>query len=272
MTSEKHSMNNFYNIQLDFDPRGFATLWLDRPEKHNAFDAAMLDELLAALDIVEEHAEARFLVLRGRGANFCAGADLAWMHAGAELDYNGNLRDAQVLAELIYNLHRLKLPTLAVVQGCAMGGGLGLVACCDIAIGADDARFALSEVRLGLAPAVIAPFVVQAIGERAARRYALSAEHFDGARACTLGLLAESHPAAELEAALEQWIARLLGNGPQAMRATKALLHEVGSGTLSPTLRRHTESAIARLRSGEEGQEGLRAFLDKRHPAWHATD
>lgn len=261
-------MSDFQTIQLDFDPRGFATLWLDRADKNNAFNATMIRELIDALDRVKDHPELRFLILRGRGKHFSAGADLAWMREAAELDYDANLTDAHELGELMYNLYHLPLPTLAVVQGAAFGGAVGLAACCDIAIGAEDALFSLSEVRIGLAPAVISPFVVKAIGERAARRYALSAERFNGPRARELGLLAECYPAAELEAALERWIADLQLNSPQAMRATKDLLGEVGSAELSPALRRHTESAIARLRVSQEGQEGLRAFLEKRSPAW----
>lgn len=261
-------MSDFQTIQLDFDPRGFATLWLDRADKNNAFNATMIRELIDALDRVKDHPELRFLILRGRGKHFSAGADLAWMREAAELDYDANLTDAHELGELMYNLYHLPLPTLAVVQGAAFGGAVGLAACCDIAIGAEDALFSLSEVRIGLAPAVISPFVVKAIGERAARRYALSAERFTGPRARELGLLAETYPAAELDAALERWIAELQLNSPQAMKATKDLLGEVGSAELSPALRRHTESAIARLRVSQEGQEGLRAFLEKRSPAW----
>ncbi|WPP44198.1 gamma-carboxygeranoyl-CoA hydratase [Pseudomonas sp. AN-1] len=261
-------MSDFQTIQLDFDPRGFATLWLDRADKNNAFNATMIRELIDALDRVKDHPELRFLILRGRGKHFSAGADLAWMREAAELDYDANLTDAHELGELMYNLYHLPLPTLAVVQGAAFGGAVGLAACCDIAIGAEDALFSLSEVRIGLAPAVISPFVVKAIGERAARRYALSAERFNGPRARELGLLAECYPAAELDAALERWIADLQLNSPQAMKATKDLLGEVGSAELSPALRRHTESAIARLRVSQEGQEGLRAFLEKRSPAW----
>lgn len=261
-------MSDFQTIQLDFDPRGFATLWLDRADKNNAFNATMIRELIDALDRVKDHPELRFLILRGRGKHFSAGADLAWMREAAELDYDANLTDAHELGELMYNLYHLPLPTLAVVQGAAFGGAVGLAACCDIAIGAEDALFSLSEVRIGLAPAVISPFVVKAIGERAARRYALSAERFNGPRARELGLLAETYPAAELDAALERWIADLQLNSPQAMKATKDLLGEVGSAELSPALRRHTESAIARLRVSQEGQEGLRAFLEKRSPAW----
>ncbi|WP_369959360.1 gamma-carboxygeranoyl-CoA hydratase [Pseudomonas benzenivorans] len=261
-------MTDFNTLQLDKDPRGFATLWLNRPEKNNAFNAQMIRELILALDAIKDDKDLRFLLLRGRGKHFSAGADLAWMQVSAALDYNANLNDARELAELMYNLHKLPIPTLAVVQGAAFGGAVGLVSCCDMAIGSEEALFSLSEVRIGLAPAVISPFVVQAMGERAARRYALTAERFSGECARELGLLAECYPAAELDAALETWIANLLQNSPQAMQATKDLLREVGSGVLTPALRRYTENAIARIRVSAEGQEGLNAFLTKRQPAW----
>lgn len=261
-------MTDFTTVQLEKDPRGFATLWLSRPEKNNAFNAEMIRELILAIDTIAADKTLRFLLLRGRGKHFSAGADLAWMQASAKLDYNANLNDARELAELMYNLNALKIPTLAVVQGAAFGGAVGLVSCCDMAIGADDALFSLSEVRIGLAPAVISPFVVQALGERAARRYALTAERFSGNRARELGLLAEAYPAAELDAQVEGWVNNLLLNSPQAMQASKDLLREVASGVLNPALRRYTENAIARIRVSPEGQEGLNAFLEKRTPAW----
>lgn len=261
-------MTDFNTLQLDIAANGVATLWLNRPDKNNAFNAGMIRELILALDAVKENGQVRFLILRGRGRHFSAGADLAWMQESARLDYNANLDDARELAELMYALYHLKVPTLAVVQGAAFGGALGLISCCDMAIGAIDAQFSLSEVRIGLAPAVISPFVVQAIGERAARRYALTAERFNGERARELGLLAECYPADELDQAVENWTANLLLNSPQAMRASKDLLREVGSGVLSPNLRRYTENAIARIRVSAEGQEGLNAFLEKRKPSW----
>jgi methylglutaconyl-CoA hydratase len=261
-------MTDFTTVQLEKDPRGFATLWLNRPEKNNAFNAEMIRELILAIDTIAADKTLRFLLLRGRGKHFSAGADLAWMQASAKLDYNANLNDARELAELMYNLNGLKIPTLAVVQGAAFGGAVGLVSCCDMAIGAEDALFSLSEVRIGLAPAVISPFVVQALGERAARRYALTAERFSGNRARELGLLAEAYPAAELDAQVEGWVNNLLLNSPQAMQASKDLLREVASGVLNPALRRYTENAIARIRVSPEGQEGLNAFLEKRTPAW----
>lgn len=263
-------MTDFTTLELLKDPRGFATLWLSRADKNNALNAQMIRELIIAIDELAADASLRFVILRGRGRHFSAGADLAWMQQSAALDYQSNLDDARELAELMYNLARLKLPTLAVVQGAAFGGALGLIACCDMAIGTEDAQLCLSEVRIGLAPAVISPFVVQAMGERAARRYALTAERFSGIRARELGLLAEAYPAAELEERLEDWIANLLQNSPQAMRASKELLREVGPGELTPALRRYCENAIARIRVSTEGQEGLRAFLEKRQPAWLA--
>ena len=265
-------MSDFNTVELVNDPRGFATLWLSREEKNNAFNAEMIRELIIALDQVQADAAARFLVVRGRGKHFSAGADLAWMQQSAELDYHTNLDDARELAELMYNLAKLKIPTLAVVQGAAYGGALGLISCCDMAIGADDAQFCLSEVRIGLAPAVISPFVVQAIGERAARRYALTAERFDGQQAQAIGLLAQSYPLDALDQHVEQWIANLLLNSPAAMRASKDLLREVGNGALTPALRRYCENAISRIRVSAEGQEGLRAFLQKRTPSWQSQE
>lgn len=261
-------MTDFQTIELNKDARGVATLWLNRADKNNAFDAQVIGELNAALAQVQADAGIRFLILRGRGKHFSAGADLGWMRESAKLDYQANLADAHELGELMQRLYQLPQPTLAVAQGAAFGGALGLIACCDMAIGARDALFCLSEVRIGLAPAVISPYVVKAIGERATRRYALTAERFDGTRARELGLLAETYPASELDAALEQWVDNLLLNSPQALKACKDLLLEVGDGDFSADLRQTTEQAIARLRTSPEGQEGLSAFLEKRTPAW----
>ncbi|EIK96346.1 gamma-carboxygeranoyl-CoA hydratase [Pseudomonas sp. M47T1] len=265
-------MNDFSTLELQHDPRGFATLWLNRPEKNNAFNAQMIRELILALEAVASAGTLRFLLIRGRGKHFCAGADLAWMQQSAQLDFNTNLDDARELAELMYSLNKLKLPTLAVVQGAAYGGALGLISCCDLAIGTEDAQFCLSEVRIGLTPAVISPFVVKAIGERATRRYALTAERFDAQRAYELGLLSETCAAAELEQRVAHWIDNLLLNSPQAMRACKDLLREVAHGETTTAVRRYCENAIARIRVSGEGQEGLRAFLEKRPPTWQTQE
>src|SRR5690606_17910016 len=159
----------FNTIQLEHHPQGHATLWLNRPARHNAFNAQMIDELLQALEQLQGNDRLRLLALRGRGRHFSAGADIEWMREAAALDYAANLRDAEALGELMYRLYQLPMPTLAVVQGAAFGGALGLIACCDLALGAEDAQLSLSEVRIGLAPAVISPYVVKAIGERATR-------------------------------------------------------------------------------------------------------
>lgn len=262
------STSTFNTIELEYAEKGFATLWLNRPEKNNAFNAEMIRELVLAIDQVQTNKNLRFLLLRGRGKHFCAGADLAWMQQSAQLDFNANLNDARELAELMYSLYHLKLPTLAVVQGAAFGGAVGLVACCDMAIGAHDAVFSLSEVRIGLAPAVISPFVVKAMGERATRRYAMTGERFSGERARELGLLSETYAAAELDDALHGWLDNLMLNSPQAMRASKDLLREASSASVTPALRRYTENAIACIRVSPEGQEGLNAFLEKRKPRW----
>lgn len=261
-------MTDYTTVQLERDPRGFATLWLNRPEKNNAFNAEMIRELVLAIDEVQSDKSLRFLLLRGRGRHFSAGADLAWMQQSAKLDFDANLTDARELAEMMYSLYHLKLPTLAVVQGAAFGGAVGLIACCDMAIGASDAQISLSEVRIGLAPAVISPFVVKAIGERATRRYAMTGERFSGERAWELGLLSETYAPEALDDSLCGWIDTLMLNSPQAMRASKDLMREASSGSLSPALRRYTENSIARIRVSPEGQEGLNAFLEKRKPKW----
>lgn len=261
-------MSDFSTLGIELDPRGIATLWLDRAATHNAFNALMINELIAALKQLQANETLRILLVRGRGKHFCAGADVAWMRDAAGLTYAANLHDAHLLGELLERLYHLSIPTLAVVHGAAFGGGFGLVACCDMAIGSVDAQFCLSEVRIGLVPAVISPYVVQAMGERASRRYALTAERFNGERARELGLLAECYPAGELDAAVKQWVANFLLNGPQAMRVAKALFQEVGSGVLSAELRARTEGYIAGVRVSDEGQEGLQAFLEKRAASW----
>jgi len=245
-----------------------ATLWLNRPAVNNAFNATMIEELLHALDTLAHHPELRLLLLRAKGKHFSAGADLQWMKAAAQLDYQDNLKDAQQLGKLMHRLASFPTPTLAVVQGAAFGGALGLISCCDMAIATKEAIFSLSEVRLGIAPAVISPYVVHAMGARAARRYALSGERFDAFTAMKHGLLAELYPANELDAAVSQWVHTFMLNGPNAMRATKALLQEIDSHLPSTDVRAQTENTIATLRISEEGQVGLRTFFDKTTPPW----
>ncbi|QCG48501.1 enoyl-CoA hydratase-related protein [Aeromonas schubertii] len=249
-----------------------AELILCRPERHNALDERLIEQLQEALeDLGHAHGQPierrpHVLILRAEGAHFCAGADLNWMKSQAHSDFEHNREDARQLARLLHTLHTLPMPTLALVQGAAYGGALGLIAACDMAIAAEDARFCLSEVSLGLVPAMIAPYVVRAMGGRQAQRYMLSTEPFDAITACRLGLVHETARTTELLTQGRQRAVRLCQNGPEAMKETKRLLAHL---SLDPALYEEiTVDAIARVRVGKEAQEGMQAFFDKRRPAW----
>jgi len=244
------------------------TLRLDRPALHNAFDA----ELIAALTIALRDAGAdpaiRVVVLEGAGASFSAGADLNWMRAMAGASEAENREDALALAALMRTLHELPRPTIAAVHGAALGGGVGLVACCDIAIGASGARFGLTESRLGLLPAVISPYVIDAIGARQARRWFASAEVFDADTALRIGLLHEVVPADQLTDAVARQVGLLLRAGPLAAASAKALVARVQHEHDGARLDQLNANLIAVLRVSPEGQQGLAAFLDKQDPPW----
>lgn len=254
-------------ILASIDERGVATLTLSRPDVHNAFDDAVIAELNKALDSYAHDPAVRVLVLRAEGKSFSAGADLGWMKRMATYSRADNLADARELERLMRGLYEFPRPTVALVQGAAFGGAVGLVSCCDIAIASESASFALSEARLGLAPAVISPYVAAAIGARQAGRYFLTAERFDAVTAKNLGLVHEVATAEALPAALEKMLATLLDNGPGALTACKALLRRVAVAT-SPDLAAYTTELIADLRTSQEGQEGLAAFFEKRRPTW----
>ena len=256
-------------IILQTDARGVATLTLNRAEKHNAFDDRMITDLLRALDKIEKDNSIRILVLRAAGKSFCAGADLDWMRRMADYDFAQNLADARQLARLMYQFDRLNKPVIALVQGASLGGGVGLVACCDIAIASQDAIFSLSEVRLGLIPSVVSPYVIAAIGSRAARRYFLSGERFDAARALQLGLVHEVVEPESLDASLEQCIDALLNSGPSAQAAAKELIQQVQGRAIDDSLIEETARRIAEVRASDEAREGLNAFLEKRKPDWN---
>lgn len=246
------------------------TLRLDRPTLHNAFDDALIAELTGALDAAGADARIRVVVLEGAGASFSAGADLNWMRGMAAASQADNRTDALALARLMRTLDELPKPTIARVHGAAFGGGVGLVACCDIAIGVPEARFGLTESRLGLLPAVISPYVLAAIGARQARRWFATAELFDAAKALDMGLLHAVVPAAELDAAVARQVDLLLRAGPVASAQAKALVRAVQPHVDRDALDGATADLIAALRTSPEGQEGLGAFLDKRKPAWAA--
>jgi len=250
------------------DRAGVRTLCLQRPALHNAFDARLIAELTAALAQAGRDPAVRVVVLAGAGASFSAGADLHWMRGMAAASEADNRGDAEALARLMRTLDELPRPTLARVHGAAYGGGVGLVACCDIAIGSEQARFGLTESRLGLLPAVISPYVIAAIGPRQARRWFASAETFDAATAHAIGLLHEVVPAEALDEALARQVRLLLGAGPQAAAAAKSLVREVAAHHDRDRLDRDNAALIARLRVSAEGQEGLSAFLEKRAASW----
>lgn len=246
--------------------KNVATLSLNRPEKHNAFDDAVIAELLSHLDSIRNDESIRVLILRAEGKHFCAGADLAWMKRMAKLNYEDNLTDAKELARLMSELNSLPIPTIARVQGAAYGGAIGLIACCDIAIASDNARFCLSEVKLGLAPATIGPFVVDAMGARRCRQLFTTAEVFSSAQAEQYGLIHKTAALEDLDSEVENTKVNLLQAGPSATRAAKQLVKHIQS---SPeNLEEDTSKLIAALRVSEEGQEGLGAFFDKRQPSW----
>lgn len=262
------------NVLLEMDARGVATLTLNRPQVHNAFDDSLVRRLTELLVELKSRPGVRAVVLTGAGRSFSAGADVHWMRSMAACDEEQNFEDALQLADLMSLLNSLSLPTIARVNGHAYGGGVGLVACCDIAIASSEARFALSEVRLGLVPAVISPYVIAAIGERHARRLFLSGEVIDARLARHIGLVHEVSAPDELDALLEQQLGMLLKGGPHALRESKELIYTVEGGGISAddALKRRTAEIIAQLRVSEEGQEGLAAFLEKRPPEWARGD
>lgn len=243
-------------------------LRLARPELHNAFDADLIASLTAALAEAGGDPSVRVLVLEGAGASFSAGADLNWMRGMAAAGEAENREDSLALARLMRTLDELPKPTIARVHGAAFGGGVGLVACCDIAIGATEAKFGLTETRLGLLPAVISPYVLAAIGPRNARRYFATAEVFDAAEALRIGLLHQVVPAERLDDAVQAQVALLLKAGPIASASAKALIRDVVAHTDGAKHDADNAALIARLRVSPEGQEGLSAFLDKRKPNW----
>ncbi|GAB3792740.1 enoyl-CoA hydratase-related protein [Dyella agri] len=254
------------------DRAGVRTLTMHRPEVHNAFDDALIAELTAAIEAAGRDPAVRALVLTGSGASFSAGADLNWMRGMARASEQENRDDSLRLARLMRSLQFCPKPTLARVNGAAYGGGVGLVACCDIAIGADGAKFGLTEVKLGLVPAAISPYVVAAIGLRQARKLFLTGEVFDAFDAQRIGLLHQAVASEALDDTVSSTLKQLAKAGPEAQRQAKQLAFRMGGldERAAEQLDRDNAALIARLRVSPEGQEGLTAFLDKRAPAWIA--
>jgi methylglutaconyl-CoA hydratase len=247
---------------------GVARVTLNRPELRNAFDDELIKKLHAAFDDVSKDKSVRVMILAGNGPAFCAGADLNWMKRMAGYGYDENLADAKALAEMLAALDRLPKPTIARVHGPVFAGGTGLVAACDIAVGTAEAKFCLSEAKLGLSPATISPYVIRAMGERMARRYFLTAEVFDAQEAYRLGMLSALVPANGLDSAVDELIKHLLAGGSEAHAKIKALIRAVAGRRADDALVAETAQRIAEIRGSPEGKEGIAAFLEKRKPSW----
>ncbi|MFQ3230493.1 enoyl-CoA hydratase/isomerase family protein [Reinekea sp.] len=246
------------------------TLTLSRPEVSNAFNSELIEQLNESVLMAHNSDDLRAVVLRGEGKNFSAGADLSWMLSMKDLSTDDNVKDAKDLASLMYNVAHCRKPVIAVVQGAVMGGGVGLAACADIVIAEEKAFFALSETRLGLSPATISPFVVNAMGARQANRYMLTGERFSAAKAMALGLVHEVASQAELNSQLESIVTHLLQGGPASHRKIKKLIRDVNARPVDEELMDNLAWRIANQRVSEEGQEGLSAFLEKRSPNWRS--
>lgn len=259
------------SIATHHAPNGVLTLLLNRPDKHNALDGATIEALHAALLAAQRNPTVRIVVLTGAGASFCAGADLNHMRAMKDASEAQNLDDATALSRCLRTLDELDRPVIARVNGNAFGGGVGLVACADIAIGADTAKFALSEVRLGLVPATISPYVIAAVGAHTARRLFLTAAAFGAQEAQQVGLLHFAVPAAKLDDAVNAQIDALLQGGPEAQRAAKRLVRDVVAAADRDRLQTDTAQLLAKVRVSAEAREGLSAFLERRKPDWVAS-
>ncbi len=249
----------------EIDHRGVCTLTLNRPDKHNCFDDSLIAAMTAAFKAADADDKVRIIVLTGKGKSFSSGADLNWMKSMVAYSEEENYRDSMDLANLMRTIYDCKKPTVAKVNGHVFGGGIGLVACCDIAIGSERGKYALSEAKLGLAPAAISPFVIQAIGVRNARRYFLTAETFTATKAHALGLLHEVVALDDLDTATDEVINDLLACGPDAQQEAKALIKEVNQwqNPAADDLTDKTVRLIAKLRVSDEGQERLKQFLNK---------
>ncbi len=255
-------------VLIQISERGIATITLNNPAKHNAFDDKIIADLTAAFEQISNNKDVRVMILAATGKNFSAGGDLAWMRRMASYSYDENLKDSKALAKMFKTLNFLTVPTIARVQGVAFGGAVGLVSCCDMAVATPDASFSLSEVKIGLIPAVISPYVVSAIGRRAARRYFITAERFDAQTALKLGLVSKVVEKELLDHEIDKLAETLLANSPAAIVGAKQLIFDVIGRIIDDELIDFTCERIAEIRVSAQGQEGLTAFLEKRKPTW----
>jgi methylglutaconyl-CoA hydratase len=255
-------------VLISTDARGVATVSLNRPEIRNAFNEVLIEELRSTFERVATDPKVRLMVLAGNGKSFSAGGDLNWMRRQGMASEKENLEDGYRLALMLKTLDILPKPVIGRVHGAAYAGGIGLVSCCDVAVAAEGTEFSLSEVKLGLAPATIGPYVTAAIGPRHMRRYAVSGERFKADEARRIGLVHEVVPMAELDAMVEKLVAEFLLGGPEAQAAAKELVRDVTYRSIDEALMRDTGARIAKRRASSEGAEGIQAFLDKRKPRW----
>jgi methylglutaconyl-CoA hydratase len=257
-------------VLFNVTTQGVAHVILNNPDKHNAFDDKIILQLKDLFEDIATRADIKVVVLSSNGKNFSAGADLAWMKRMAAYNVDDNLKDATQLASMLKALNFLPQPTIAKIQGAAFGGAVGLASCCDIVIASEQASFCLSEVKLGLIPATISPYVIDAIGVKACRRYFQTAERFSAIKACQLGLVDEVVSLEALTTQVDIMVNSLLNNSPEAMKAAKKLIFDVSYQTIDESLSLETSKRIANIRVSDEGQEGLSAFFDKRTPSWKA--
>lgn len=258
----------YHSIVTEIDD-SVGILTLNKAERHNAFDATLVAEMRQALRDFELDPRVRVIVLSSTGRSFCAGADIQWMKQSATNSAQDNLREAREMSLLLSTLNELSKPTIARVQGPAYGSGVGLIAACDIAVATYDAVFAFTEVKLGLIPATIAPFILATIGERYSRRYMLTAERFSAAEAYRIGLIHEIVPGDDqLDEAIAEIVDSLLKNGPRAQSACKAMIRSISGQPIDETTLEETAQRITEVRSNPEGSEGLTAFMEKRKPNW----
>ena len=243
-------------------------VWMNRPKSHNALTETMISELTAAMRTLGDDPKVRIVVLAGVGESFCAGADLKWLQRTAGGSFNKNHADAVNFATLLHTIDTLKKPTIARVHGPVLADGVGLVAVCDIAVTAFEAEFCLSEVRFGLIPAVTGPYVMRAMGERAARRYFISAERFTAAEAYRIGLISDIVQLVELDSRINELLGQLLQGGPIAQALSKDWIRAVADIRITPDLIKESTETLAEVRASGEGREGIRSFLEKREPAW----
>ncbi len=258
---------NYNTLEVIID-KNIATIWLNRPEIRNAFNEQMISELIKAFNEVSALDDIRVVVLRGRGKAFCAGADLNWMRGVANYTYSENLRESLQLSECFNTIYNCRIPTVAIVHGAAIGGANGLLSACDIAVCADDTVFSLSEVKIGIVPACISPFVMKRVGEFGSKELMLTGRRINGKEAEWFRLVNKSLPENELDNYLEELTGMLLTSGPKAVGHCKILIDQVSNKLTFKESLTYTAKMIAEIRSSEEGQEGMAAFLEKRKPGW----